>query len=67
MTDRFYDGVRVDANRTNAAAGRSWHIPRDGEAFERDVSDREPSKFHIALGILGVIFVAAALIGAVTG
>lgn len=30
-------------------------------------ADREPARFHVALGILGVIFVAAALIGAVTG
>ena len=33
----------------------------------RVVSDeREPSRMHIALGILAVIFIAAALIGAVT-
>ena len=32
----------------------------------RQDTEREPSRFHIALGILGVIFVAAALIGAVT-
>lgn len=38
------------------------------DAHEREQeAGREPSKFHIALGILGVIFVAAALIGAVTG
>lgn len=35
-------------------------------AAEQD-ADREPSRMNVALGILGVIFVAAALIGAVTG
>jgi len=29
--------------------------------------DREPSRFHIALGILGLIVAVCALIGAVTG
>ena len=29
--------------------------------------DREPSRFHVALAIMAVIFIAAALIGAVTG
>jgi hypothetical protein len=67
MTDPFYDGIFTEANRTNEATGRSWHIPREGNAFERDASDREPSKSHIALAILGLIVVAAALIGAVTG
>ena len=67
MADPFYDGILTEANRTNKASGRSWHIPRDDETFERDASDREPSRMHIALGILGLIFVAAALIGAVTG
>lgn len=32
----------------------------------RQDTEREPSRMNIALGILGVIFVAAALIGAVT-
>ena len=27
MTDQFYDGVRMEASRTNQAAGRSFHIP----------------------------------------
>jgi hypothetical protein len=66
MADPFYDGIFTEANRTNEASGRSWHIPRDGETFERDASDREPSRMHVALGILAVIFIAAALIGAVT-
>jgi hypothetical protein len=66
MADPFYDGIFTEANRTNEASGRSWHIPRKNERFERDASDREPSRMHIALGILGLIFVAAALIGAVT-
>lgn len=66
MADPFYDGIFTEANRTNEASGRSWHIPREGETFERDASDREPNRMHIALGILGLIFVAAALIGAVT-
>lgn len=25
----FYDGIRDIANRTNEAAGRSWHIPSE--------------------------------------
>ena len=30
MTDhRFYDGHYHAANRTNEAAGRSWHIPSE--------------------------------------
>jgi hypothetical protein len=66
MSNNFYDGIFTEANRTNEASGRSWHIPRENETFERDASDREPSRMHIALGILGLIFVAAALIGAVT-
>lgn len=33
----------------------------------RNDPEREPSRMHIALGILAVIFVACALIGAVTG
>jgi hypothetical protein len=66
MSNNFYDGIFTEANRTNEASGRSWHIPRENERFERDASDREPSRMHIALGILGLIFVAAALIGAVT-
>jgi hypothetical protein len=66
MSNNFYDGILTEANRTNEASGRSWHIPRDDETFERDASDREPSRMHIALGILAVIFIAAALIGAVT-
>ena len=66
MSNNFYDGILTEANRTNEASGRSWHIPRDDETFERDASDREPSRMHVALGILAVIFIAAALIGAVT-
>lgn len=32
--DRFYDGIYDAANRTNEAAGRSWHIPaRSRRAF----------------------------------
>jgi hypothetical protein len=33
----------------------------------RENPEREPSRMHVALGILGLIFVACALIGAVTG
>jgi hypothetical protein len=33
----------------------------------RENPEREPARMNIALGILGVIFVACALIGAVTG
>ena len=27
MSDHFIDGIRLAANRTNEASGRSWHIP----------------------------------------
>jgi hypothetical protein len=27
MTPRFYDGIFAEANRTNEACGRSYHIP----------------------------------------
>jgi hypothetical protein len=37
------------------------------ERARREDPEREPARMHIALGILGLIFVAAALIGAVTG
>jgi len=33
----------------------------------RENPEREPARMHVALGILGLIFVACALIGAVTG
>ena len=36
------------------------------ERARREDPEREPARMHIALGILGLIFVAAALIGAVT-
>ena len=36
------------------------------ERARRENPEREPSRMHIALGILAVIFIAAALIGAVT-
>ena len=32
----------------------------------REDPEREPARMHIAIGILAVIFIAAALIGAVT-
>ena len=37
------------------------------ERARREDPEREPARMHIALGILGLIFVAAALMGAVTG
>ena len=36
------------------------------ERARREDPEREPARMHIALGILGLIFVASALIGAVT-
>jgi hypothetical protein len=37
------------------------------EHNRRNDPEREPARMHVALGILGLIFVACALIGAVTG
>lgn len=54
MVDPYYDGVRVDANRTNEASGRSWHIPDP---------EREPTKPAMFLSIVGVMVVALALVG----
>lgn len=50
----FYDGVFTDANRTNEASGRSWHIPAENEF-------RRPS---FAVVIAAVLVVAVALVGA---
>lgn len=36
------------------------------ERARRQAPDHEPNRFHIALGIIGLIVVAAALVGAVT-
>lgn len=55
MRDPFYDGVLIDANRTNEAAGRSWHIPED----------REPSRFIIGVAVVAVLIVGLSLIASV--
>lgn len=57
MRDAFFDGIREDANRTNRASGRSWHIPED----------REPSKPALFLAVVAVILIGLALIGAIDG
>ena len=31
MADHFIDGIRLAANRSNEASGRSWHIPAESE------------------------------------
>ncbi len=64
MDNRYYDGIFTEANRTNEASGRSWHIPREGDVFERDASDREPSRMNVAVGIMAVIGIALALAAA---
>ena len=32
---RFYDGIYAEANRTNEASGRSWHVPAETRRFGR--------------------------------
>lgn len=68
MTDRPHPYRPEMINNVEWDVALTRHAALYLDAHERDQeADREPSKFHIALGILGVIFVAAALIGAVTG
>lgn len=52
----FFDGVYDAANRTNEAAGRSWHIPE---------AEREPSRFIVAIAIIAAMCVALSLLGSV--
>lgn len=58
MRDPFYDGVFIDANRTNEASGRSWHIPDE---------EREPSRFILGVAIVAVFLIGMAFIGAIDG
>lgn len=53
----FHDGVFTEANRTNEASGRSWHIPEE----------REPTNAPIFLGVIAVLLVGLSLIASVAG
>lgn len=56
MTDhRFYDGIRAEADRTNEASGRSWHIPED----------REPTNAPIFLAVIAVMLIGLSLIASI--
>lgn len=57
MSNPFYDGVFTDANRTNEACGRSFHIPAESEF-------RRPS---FVMVIVAAVVVAASLVGMVVG
>lgn len=57
MTDhRFHDGVYHEANRTNEANGRSWHIPDE---------EREPSNPAIFIAVMSVMIIGLSLCASV--
>lgn len=57
MTDhRLHDGVYHEANRTNEATGRSWHIPEE----------REPTNAPIFLAVMAIILVGFSLIASIS-
>ena len=68
MTDRPhpYRPKMIDNPEWDAVLTRRAELYL-AERARREDPEREPARMHIALGILGLIFVAAALIGAVTG
>jgi len=47
---RFYDGVYAEANRTNEASGRSWHVPEASR-----VTFRQSFGGSILIGLAGVM------------
>lgn len=72
MTDHLYTDDRP--HPLGLVANPEWEVTltRRAELYladraRRDDPEREPSRMHIALGIIGLIVIAAALIGAVTG
>jgi len=67
MTDRLhpYRPEIIDNPEWDAVLTRRAELYL-AERARREDPEREPARMHIALGILGLIFVAAALIGAVT-
>lgn len=70
MTDRFYEDNRphpINGMIDNPEWGVT--LTRRAELYlaeraRREEPDHEPNRFHIALGILAVIGIAVALIGA---
>ena len=56
MTDGYYDGVAVIANRTNEASGRSWHIPAKPSRLAFYV--RTGVQFGVVAGVVAVIWMA---------
>lgn len=67
MTDRPhpYRPKIIDNPEWDAVLTRQAELYIEEHARRND-PEREPARMHIALGVLAVIFVAAALIGAVT-
>jgi hypothetical protein len=67
MTDRPhpYRPEMIDNPEWDAVLTRRAELYL-AERARREDPEREPARMHIALGILGLIFVAAALIGALT-
>ena len=68
MTDRPhpYRPEIIDNPEWDAVLTRRAELYIEEHARRND-AEREPARMHIALGVLAVIFVSAALIGAVTG
>lgn len=54
MTDGYYDGVAVAANRTSTASGRSWHISAAPSRLAFYV--RTAVQFAAVAGVLAVIW-----------
>ena len=72
MTDPLYTDDRPHPLGITYNAEWEVTLTRRAELYladraRRDDPEREPSRMNVALGILAVIFIAAALIGAVTG
>lgn len=55
MADHFIDGIRLAANRSNEASGRSGHVPDESEF-------RRPSFVII---VLACVLAAVSLVGLV--
>ena len=66
MTDHPYRPEMIGNPEWDAVLTRQAELYIEAHEREQE-ADREPARFHVALGILAVIFIAAALIGAVTG
>jgi len=65
MTVHPYRPEMIDNPEWDAVLTRHAELYIEDHARRND-PEREPSRMNVALGILAVIFIAAALIGAVT-